>query len=258
MFYEKERSPAESYFHRQQGESLNFSRHLHRSFEFIDVVDGEMTLLVRYGSDEVSFAVTPGHSALILPYQIHSYKTEKHASYYMSIFSVDFVRTFYDMVKNRTSASPIFTLSDGGISRRLYETPDEDILAMKSSLYAVCSDFHRQAELHEHEKSNIGLLDRIFSYIENHYTENITLKQIADELNYNYHYISNFFNSQIGINFKRFLNEYRIHQACERLRGQNESITETAHHSGYDTLRSFNREFLNITGLTPSEYKKQS
>ncbi len=129
---------------------------------------------------------------------------------------------------------------------------------MESSyLYAICSEFYRQQTFSDQPRLNVDLIEKIIKYIENHFTENITLRSIADEYNYSYHYLSNFFNANVGINFKRFLNEYRINNACFLLRDTDKSITETAQQSGYDNLRSFNREFLSIMGYSPSDYRRR-
>lgn len=252
QFYEKDRSPAESYLLKELSQNLNYPRHMHSTFEFIDVIEGEIIVTLTDSGKE--FVIDKSKAALILPYQVHSYRTIRSSKYILSIFSSDYVRMFYDMVKDKAAASPLFDFPDHTLSQSLLDT--DDVLMETSYLYAICASYYRQQTFTDHPRINVNLIGKIIEYVEQHYTENISLRSIADEYNYSYHYLSNFFNSNIGINFKRFLNEYRIHYACTLLRDSQCSITDTAHQSGYDTLRSFNREFLSIMGLTPSDYKR--
>lgn len=251
-FYEKNRSPAESYLLKEQNKNLNYPRHMHSTFEFIDVLEGEIVVTLTDANEE--FVIDSSKAALILPYQVHSYRTNRYSKYILTIFSSDYVRTFYDLVKDKSAVSPLFDFSDSTLTDNLMKT--DDVLMESSYLYAICSSYYRQQTFTDHPRINVNLISKIITYVEQHYTENISLGTIAEEYNYSYHYLSNFFNSNIGINFKRFLNEYRIHHACLLLRDNQCSITDAAYQSGYDTLRSFNREFLAIMGYTPSEYKR--
>lgn len=254
-FYEKNRSTG-LYLFKEYNENLNFGRHMHRSFEFIHVLGGVLTLNL-YGSD-AKYEIMPGKAAMIMPYQVHSYYTETESRYIMAIFSGGYVRAFNDMVDSgsRIAESPVFDFDDEKLSRELLATDDGDLLMLKAYLYAICAAFNRQSVFRERSGSDANLLDLMINYVETHFKENITLRQIAEKYNYNYQYLSNFFNTRLGMNFKRFLNECRIQEACVLLRENGCNITEAAYQSGYDTLRSFNREFVNITGVTPSEYRR--
>ena len=57
------------------------------------------------------------------------------------------------------------------------------------------------------------------------------------------------------MNFKQFLNIYRTDFARDQLMHTDASITDIAHASGFQTVRTFNRVFLDQTGVTPSEFK---
>ena len=253
MFYEKERSAASAYLLRELNENLNYKRHMHSSFEYIDVISGELRLTVADSDEE--YVIDSKKAAMLLPYQVHSYRSVGETKCVMIIFSADYVKTFYDMIKNYSSDDPVFDYSNEQASLNLLGS--DDLLMIKSYLYAVCSEFRKQTKFTEHTNSYTGLLEKTLEYIGEHYAENITLMDIANEYSYSYHYLSSFFNAKIGINFKRFLNEFRIHQACIILKDESLSITEAAYRSGYDSLRSFNREFQRIMNMTPSEYRRQ-
>lgn len=60
----------------------------------------------------------------------------------------------------------------------------------------------------------------------------------------------------MNITFTEYLNNYRISQACYLLKNSNQSIGEIAINCGYNSLRTFHRNFRKITEMTPNEYRK--
>ena len=60
-----------------------------------------------------------------------------------------------------------------------------------------------------------------------------------------------------GISFNSYKNRYRINNACYLLSNSNYSILQCALESGYQSVRSFNRNFKNILGITPAEYRNR-
>jgi AraC-like DNA-binding protein len=85
----------------------------------------------------------------------------------------------------------------------------------------------------------------------------LTLARLARRLGYPLKQVSIAINALTGENVSRYINKYRIEHACAELRtGQN--VTTTMLASGFNTKSNFNREFLRITGLTPSQWQQQA
>ncbi|MGF1907400.1 helix-turn-helix domain-containing protein [Aliivibrio salmonicida] len=59
-------------------------------------------------------------------------------------------------------------------------------------------------------------------------------------------------------NISKLINEYRIEHAKHSLITSQDSITQIFMNSGFQTKSNFNREFLRITGMVPSEYRKSN
>ena len=54
-----------------------------------------------------------------------------------------------------------------------------------------------------------------------------------------------------------YLNEYRINKVCELMMDDCLTpISDLAYSCGYTSLRTFNRNFLQIKKLTPSQYRQ--
>ena len=87
----------------------------------------------------------------------------------------------------------------------------------------------------------------------------LTIQDIANELNISRHYLTQIINEKLGKNFYTFINEYRVDEFKLRLSDKaNKHLTliGIAYDSGFNSKSSFNIVFKNITGITPSEYKK--
>jgi AraC-like DNA-binding protein len=59
-------------------------------------------------------------------------------------------------------------------------------------------------------------------------------------------------------NISKLINEYRIEHAKQELLGSEKSVTQIFMACGFQSKSNFNREFSRITGITPSEFKKQN
>ena len=89
---------------------------------------------------------------------------------------------------------------------------------------------------------------------------NLSLPELAGKLNIPSHHLSRVINEQFNVNFFDFINQYRVNEVKSRIDNpefENLSLLGIAFDSGFNTKSAFNRVFKKITGLTPSEYKKQ-
>lgn len=95
-------------------------------------------------------------------------------------------------------------------------------------------------------------------YLEQNYSGDITLELIADKLNISSGYLSTYFKDKTGVNFLDFLNDLRISKAREMLLEPGSRIQDVARKAGYQNMNSFNRMFKKFSGITPSEFRKQT
>jgi len=96
----------------------------------------------------------------------------------------------------------------------------------------------------------------VVDYVTKHYYEPISVKQAAGIANMTEITFSRNFQSITGHSFIEFLNRIRIGQACGMLYASDNQITAIAQEAGYKNLANFNRHFLKVRGMTPSEYRE--
>lgn len=94
-------------------------------------------------------------------------------------------------------------------------------------------------------------------YIEKNYGREIKLEDIAQIATMSSSYFCHIFKLIKGKTFIEYLNQLRISKAMELMKSSNKNITEICFSVGYNNVGHFNRMFKNITGNTPSEYRKQ-
>lgn len=94
----------------------------------------------------------------------------------------------------------------------------------------------------------------ILTYLEEHYSEPVTLKDAASQAGFSACYFSRYFKRLTGTNFNRYLNLIRISYATDKLSSTNETVTSIALSCGFNNIRTFNRVFRMCTGSSPSEY----
>jgi AraC-like DNA-binding protein len=97
---------------------------------------------------------------------------------------------------------------------------------------------------------------RIFEYIDTNFNNKMKLGEVAREFHFNEWYFSKYFKKISGTTFTKYLNSIRINKAKAMLRESEMKITEISARCGYETIRTFNREFKSLTGITAMEYKK--
>lgn len=234
---------------------LNFPSHLHRCFEVLFLLEGEMEVII----SQKNYHVRAGQFLLILPYEIHSFITKSHSRANICVFSPEYVPTFYKMIENSSLKNPIFNLSLAAntlFTKALFND-NANLLEQKASLYLLLSELMEQTSLIQGEKQDQDLLHKLLTYIQNHFTEAISLKNIASNLGYNYNYLSKYFNNNVNMSFVDFLNGTRVNHASYLLIYSEKNISEIAFLCGYESIRSFNRNFLKIKQCTPKEYRER-
>ena len=252
MFYEREDSTQESFWKIEAKEDLNFPLHLHDNFEWVVVTEGELLIEV----DKKQYSLRAGDSLLIFPDQIHRFVTLCHSKHVLCVFSPHLVRAYMMQVQskipdsNRYSPYPFFVDSLIDFSKN---RPTD--IALKGLLYSVCADFDRNCVYADRVRGKDGLLSEIFHFVKEQYSKNCSLEQLARHTGYHYVYLSRYFKQHTGISYTEYVNQYRISEAGYRLRNSAKTVLEIAYECGFDSLRSFNRNFQKRIGMCPSAYR---
>ncbi len=130
-------------------------------------------------------------------------------------------------------------------------------------LLLVCSAVHTNdinlaltAESTELSGSNYSKIQPILEFIQAHYTEPITLNDIAEHCHISKHYLCHAFKSGTGSSVMEYIIQARIIESQKLLR-EGRSVQEACEASGFRSYAHFIRTFSGTTGISPKQYALQ-
>jgi len=138
----------------------------------------------------------------------------------------------------------------------------EEVVKVESDLIPV----DREPETKKYQKSGLRQKDvasyvnkiRKYMVIEKPYLDReLTIYNLSDQLKIPRHILSEVINEHMGMNFYNLVNEYRVNEVKERMKGEDMkylTILAIAYDSGFNSKSSFNTIFKEKTHQTPSEY----
>ncbi|GAB4188711.1 MAG: hypothetical protein Tsb002_15150 [Wenzhouxiangellaceae bacterium] len=99
-------------------------------------------------------------------------------------------------------------------------------------------------------------LRRAKAFVLQHLEEPLSLGRVAAEIGLSRTYFSKYFYDKTGLRYSEWLMQTRVEHATRMLREQDFSIAHVAGRSGYQDMRTFERNFKRVTGMTAMQYKK--
>ncbi len=236
---------------KEYGKNLNFASHLHQSFEFLTVLEGEMEIMV----DNKAHYLKKDDCIFIFPNQLHSISSKK-SKHMLCIFSPSLVKAYSSMISGKIPVNNKFTpkkfITDG-ILKMNDETTE---IEKKGLFYLLCAEFDKNASYIENKADDKNLLYIIFKFVEENYNKDCSLAFLSKKTGYSYSYLSRFFKKITGISFNSYVNYYRIQNACYLLKNSPFSVLECSLECGYSSLRSFNRNFMEIMSVSPKKFRE--
>ena len=95
-------------------------------------------------------------------------------------------------------------------------------------------------------------------FIKEHYSENLTVNDLAEVFNMSPNYFSSIFKKEILQSPVNFITGIRIKEAQEMLVSSNLSVADIAQKTGYEDGQYFFRVFKKYTGMTPLQYRENN
>ncbi|RDY32601.1 AraC family transcriptional regulator [Lachnotalea glycerini] len=99
---------------------------------------------------------------------------------------------------------------------------------------------------------------QIIKYISDNFTEEIAARSVADQFHISLIELNKILVIHLEKNFYEYLNLLRINKACELLIESDMSITDIAIEVGYNTVKTFRRNFVQLRHKTPGDFKKNT
>ena len=99
-------------------------------------------------------------------------------------------------------------------------------------------------------------IQAIYTFVEEHFQRPISLEEAAAVISMTVPAFCRYFKKQTNRTFTQFVNEIRIAYACRLLGDESLTISAVSLESGFNNLSHFNKQFRQIAGLSPREYRQ--
>ena len=229
--------------------------HFHKEVEMIYVRHGKSRAVANRSSYELS----DGDLFISFPHQIHYFPDSEIGEFVLLILSP---KVFFGLDTEINSCEPSYNVVHVEKDSRIAGFMEEMVNATgkyKMTEYSAyinltMAEILPQLSLRPAVQNSNATVKSILEYCSSHYTENITLDSISENLHLNKYYISHVINKQTDMKLSDFVNSLRINSACDLLRDTDKKIADISEDVGFGAIRSFNRTFLSLLKITPKEY----
>ena len=113
-----------------------------------------------------------------------------------------------------------------------------------------------QEEVIEQKEEKVPVIEQIITEIQEHYTENITLTELAKKYGISVGYLSSLIKENVGLSYSDYVTARRIQKAKELLEDERLSMEQIAEQTGFRDHFYFIKVFKKHTGITPGKYRK--
>lgn len=142
---------------------------------------------------------------------------------------------------------------------QLHETEPAVMVAAQPE--AIAKKYERSGLSEEKARQYLANLQLLIMKEKPYLNPELTLQQLADQLNISLHHLSQILNQYKQQNFFDFINQLRVEEFKYRLADpskQHYSLLALALDCGFNSKAAFNAAFKKHTGITPSAYRKNA
>jgi AraC family transcriptional regulator len=144
-------------------------------------------------------------------------------------------------------------LASGGLCSRLYVDSLITTLAVR-----LLRQYSAQEQLIREYTDGLSKhkLQQVSKYINDHLTENLSLKELAAVAEMSPHYFTSLFKQSTGLSAYQYVIHRRMERAKQLLCKQGLSIVEVAQEVGFQSQSHFSNVFRKYAGTTPRIYRE--
>ena len=138
-----------------------------------------------------------------------------------------------------------------------YENDIAYELELKSLLFKFFSLLYKNDLIEKHQNKNnlTNKIKLVLNYINDHYSEDISINTLADLCEYSEYHFMRFFKKHIGLTCIQYINNLRLEKSSILLTSTNNAIMDISLEVGFDNLSYFNKLFKRKYNLTPKEFR---
>ncbi len=100
-------------------------------------------------------------------------------------------------------------------------------------------------------------INQVLAYLVEHLGERLREVDVARYAGMEPSAFSRFFRRHAGLRFVQYLNRLRLNRACELLVNTERPVTDICYACGFNNVSNFNRHFLSLKAMPPSQFRRQ-
>jgi transcriptional regulator, AraC family len=135
----------------------------------------------------------------------------------------------------------------------------EEILdaKLRTILYKYSDAYHLETQLSDKLKIHRPLFHEIRNGIYSQHSPKKTVSELAEDASLSVSYFQHIYKELFGVPVIQDIIRSRIERACYLLTMTPDSVAHIAESCGYENVEHFNRQFKEITGFSPNQYRKK-
>jgi len=253
--------------------------HWHSEAEFLYIEQGEAIFCI----EDQQYHLKEGEAIFIPPNLLHMAKSmnEKGCEFYAVVFSTSFISDshinphyskYVLPALHYNLRCPIHLTSSVSWQneiliylRSIHQFSHENIeqweLRMNGFLLIIWQLLYNNHLSKIETAANMprlaAQLDNAIRYIHSAFSNDITLKQLAELSHLSEGQFCRLFKQMTGFTPFSYINRYRILKSCEYLSQTMKKVTEIATLCGFNNISFYNREFIKYIKISPSAYRKE-
>lgn len=252
--------------------------HRHAFFELVYIMKGSAT----HWMEEDCTQLQAGDYFIIDPGTKHCYRDTKELELVNCLFLPEYIdRALKDcpslssLLTNQVlrfgvpvdihAADRIFHDSEGVVGRLIRQMKQEYTAGnvgymelLRCNLTHILVYAVRAYEQAEQSRVRHEVTAAIVGYLQQHYTQPLSLDDISRQFGYTPQYLSGLFHRDMGVTLQVFLQRLRVEEACRLISSRKMSATALAQAVGYSDAKYFSKIFRRHKGMSPREYSGET
>ena len=126
---------------------------------------------------------------------------------------------------------------------------------------ARCTDYRLLSSVQMRGEGDDRQLDQINASVQrilSDFAQPLSAADFAMYLGMSESRFSRSFRRATGNTFTDFVNRIRVQQACHLLMATDRQVTHICYEVGFNNVANFNRRFLEVKGMTPTQFRRQA
>lgn len=256
---------------------MNYSAHWHTAMEIINPVENHYDAVI----NGEKYRINPGDILIIPPGEVHELLAPESGKRFIFLMNISLISKLKGFSGIQSMLSHPLLLSKDNFPK-IYDDIYQILLQIRNeyfnnndyaeltiqalliNLLVKIGEHHNNAEelfpnvrLYK-QKEYVQKFNQALEYIDNHYMEDVSLEDVADQIGFSKYHFSRLFKQYTDYTFCDYLTFRRIKVAEDYLASPDYSITEVAMQAGFSSISTFNRLFKQQKGCTPSEYRSKN